>query len=255
MRTTAVVMLMAIAGCNGAGGTDAGWTHASDALAAHGIAEYRAQTNATGQQVLLRDADHQTIGELALVQSDASTTVTLEFRADAWKQIVVAASGEMTLSLDGRQATLHWDGSAWSGDAAAEALLADSQPYADFVKLVGGEAQLGASATAAPSPATPSPTPAPPVDMGGKPQPPKLCCGDVVTTGSGWAWYWEDHPDVMACKRANDALQAACQVSSGADCCNTRASGCTACIDWGTGYACSTAAYLQYAIEPTATCK
>jgi hypothetical protein len=255
MRTTAVMLLAAIAGCSGAEGSDGTWTHASAALAAHGVAEYRAQTSATGQQVLLRDGDQQTIGELSLVQSDASTTVTLDFRAETWKQLVVAASGEMTLSLDGRQATLRWDGSAWSGDAAAEALLADSQPYADFVRLVGVEAKLGRTTTTPPSPASPAPTPASPGDLGATRPPPKLCCGDAVTTASGWAWYWEEHAEVTACKRANDALKAACELSSGYDCCNTRASGCTACIDWGTGYACSTAAYLQYAIDPATTCK
>ncbi len=246
-----LLALSAAVGCSASGGGDAGWVQASDALAAHGVAQYRASATATGQQVVLRDGDAQTIGELDLAQADGATTVSLEFRADAWKQIVVAANGTMTLSLDGRQATLTWQAGAWIGDSAAQALLADSQPYVDFVRLVGVEAGLGGGVAMGSS--SPSDTPKPPADLGTAP--PTLCCGDVVTTASGWAWYWEPKPEVMACKRAKDALSASCAVSSGYDCCNVQENGCTACVDWGTGYACSTLGYLQYALPPGDSCK
>lgn len=248
-----LVPLCAALGCSASNGGDAGWVPASDALAAHGVAQYRASATATGQKVLLRDGSAQTIGELELAQADGATTVSLEFRSDAWKQIVVAADGTMTLSLDGRQATLRWEAGAWIGDAAAQALLADSQPYAEFVKLVGVEAGLGGGVAMGSAASAPSDTPKPAGDMSRTP--PTLCCGDVVTTGSGWAWYWEPKPEMMACKRAIDTLQAGCNVSSGYDCCNVPAAGCTACVDWGTGYACSTVGYLQYAAAPGDSCK
>lgn len=256
MRTMGMVLLplCAVLGCSASDGGDAGWVRASDALAAHGVAQYRALATATGQEVVLRDGAAQTIGQLDLAQADGATTISLEFRADVWKQIVVAAEGKMTLSLDGRQATLQWQAGAWTGDAAAQALLADSQPYADFVRLVGGEAKLGSDVAMGGAPsAAPADTPKPPHDLGMAP--PTLCCGDVVTTASGWAWYWEPKPEVMACKRARDTLAATCAVSSGYDCCNVQDSGCSACVDWGTGYACSTVGYLQYVAPPGGACR
>ena len=257
MRMTGLVLLpLCVAlGCGARDGGDAGWVRASDALAAHGVAQYRASATATGQKVVMRDSAAQTIGELELEQADGATTVALEFRSDAWQQIVAAAAGTMTLSLDGRQATLHWEAGAWTGDAAAQALLADSQPYTDFVRLVGAEAGLGASVPMGAAAASSSDTPKPPADLGATRPPPTLCCGDVVTTASGWAWYWEPKPEVMACKRAVEALQASCDVSSGYDCCRVQESGCTACVDWGTGYACSTLGYLQYEAPPGGVCK
>ena len=253
LGATTVVVLVALAGCGPSGG-DGGWTKASDALSAHGVAAYRAQGTPTGQQVLLRDGAGATIGQLELVQAQASSTVSLEFRADSWTQVVIAADGKMTLSLDGREATLRWDGTVWSGDAAAMALLEASQPYAEFVQLVGGEARLG---VAVPMPmsaaASPSDTPAPVnADMAGTKPPATLCCGLVVTTGSGWGWYWEDHPQQIACKRALATLQAGCDVSSGYDCCSVQQQ-CT-CVNWGTGYGCSIAGYLQYAVPAGDKC-
>jgi hypothetical protein len=159
--------------------------------------------------------------------------------------VIVAASGQMTLTLDGRTATLSWNGSAWLGDDAAQALLTASQPYADFVQLVGAEAKLGTGIEAGASSGAGSPE-AKPADMATS-KPPPLCCGDIVTTASGWAWYWEKDPQTMACKRATDTLQASCTVASGSACCNLPAkSACTACVNWGTGWACSQAGYLQY---------
>jgi hypothetical protein len=213
------------------------------------VAAIAARPTQNGQEVLLRDADSQTIGQVSLVQAEASSTVTLEFRSDTWTQVIVAAEGKMTLTLDGRTATLTWSGSAWLGDADAQALLTASQPYADFVQLVGAEAKLGVSVEIGVSVGggSPADTPSKPVDMGGAAKPAPLCCGDVVTTGSGWAWYWEKDAQAMACKRATDTLQATCLVSSGAECCNLPAkSTCTACVNWGTGWACSQAGYLQY---------
>ncbi len=257
MRKMGLVLLPLIAafGCSAQDGGDTGWVRASDALLAHGVAQYRASATATGQKVVLRDGAAQTIGEVELVQSEGASTISLQFRADAWKQIVVAADGKMTLSLDGRQAVLQWEAGAWAGDAAAQALLTDSQPYADFVRLVGGEAGLGTAVAPGSTPASPANAPKPPADLGATRPPPTLCCSDAVTTGSGWAWYWETKPEQMACKRAVDALQATCALSSGYDCCNVQASGCTACVDWGTGFACSTAGYLQYAAPPGGVCK
>ena len=255
MSKVGLVLLVAAVGCSARDGGDAGWVRASDALAAHGVAQYRASATASGQKVVMRDESAQNIGELELVQADGASTVTLEFRADAWKQVVVAANGTMTLSLDGRQATLTWQASAWIGDDAALALLADSQPYADFVRLVGGEAGLGTGVAMGSSSPSPGDTPRPPADLGGTRPPPTLCCGDVVTTSSGWAWYWEANPQAMACKRAVDALQASCDVSSGYDCCNVQQQPCTSCVDWGTGWACATAGYLQYEAPPDGTCK
>jgi hypothetical protein len=253
-----LVLLLVVAGCGGQQ-DEAGWTRASEALGGHGVAAYRASATANGQQVQLRDGAGATIGQLELVQAEASSTVSLEFRADSWKQVVLAAEGKMTLSLDGREATLRWDGSLWTGDAAAMALLEASQPYADFVRLVGSEAQLGigvpmAMASSAPAPAdTPTPVNA---DMSGVKPAPTLCCGDVVTTGSGWAWYWEANAQATACKRAADTLKTTCLVSSGYDCCNasTAKTACTACVNWGTGWACSTAGYLQYAAPSGGKC-
>lgn len=251
-----VVLLAAVVGCSAPQGSDAGWVQASDALKAHGVATYRARATSNGQEVALRDGAGATIGQLELVQAETSSTVTLEFRADSWTQVVLAADGKMTLSLDGRQATLRWDGTMWSGDAAAMALLDASQPYADFVRLVGGEAQLGIGVPMAMSTPAPADTPTPVnADMAGTRPTPTLCCGDVVTTSSGWGWYWEKDPQGIACKRATDALQAACNVSSGSDCCNLPKSGCTACVNWGTGWACSTAGYLQYAVEHDLKCQ
>lgn len=250
-----VVLLFAAIGCSAPQGSDAGWVQASDALKAHGVASYRAQATANGQQVMLRDGADATIGQLELVQADTSSTVTLEFRNDSWKQIVLAADGKMTLALDGREATLRWDGTLWSGDSAAMALLDASQPYADFVRLIGSEAQLGIGVPMAMS-AAPADTPTPVhYDMGtGTRPPPTLCCGDAVTTGSGWAWYWEQNAQAMACKRAVDTLQATCNVSSGYDCCNVAKSACTACVNWGTGWACSTAGYFQYVAPSGGKC-
>jgi hypothetical protein len=245
--------MLAAIGCGAEDGGDAGWVHASDALAAHGVAQYRATTTATGQDVLLRDGDAQTIGELSMVQGEGTTTVSLEFRADAWKEVVAAADGKMTLSLDGREATLRWTAGAWTGDGAAQALLADSQPYADFVELVGAEARLGTQVATGPTAATGGSNDKGAPDLG-SPRPPALCCGDVVTTGSGWAWYWEPNAQATACKRAVDALSSACALSSGYDCCNVPKS-CTACVDWGTGWACSTAGYLQYAQPAGGSCQ
>ncbi len=254
MRTMgAVVVLAALVGCGAKeAGNDAGWVAASDALKAHGVATYRAQATANGQKVALRDGAGVTIGELELDQAEAASTVTLDFRADSWTQVVLAAAGTMTLTLDGRQATLQWEGGAWTGDAQAMALLSASQPYADFVRLVGGEARLGAAVATA---AQPADTVGPVGDMGGHPTPPPLCCGLVVTTGSGWAWYWETDAKQLACKRATEALQAACNLSSGHDCCHLPATDCTACVDWGTGYACSTAGYLQYQAPAGGSCQ
>ncbi len=258
MRNMGLVVLPLVAamGCGARDGGQAGWVPASDALAAHGVAEYRAAATTTGQKVVMRDANAQTIGELELSQADGTTTVSLEFRADAWKQVVIAADGTMTLSLDGRQATLQWQAGAWIGDATAQSLLADSQPYADFVRLVGTEAGLGsgvAMGSSSPAATTGDMSRGGAPDLGGTS--PTLCCGDVVTTGSGWAWYWEANAQDMACKRAVDTLQATCNVSSGADCCNVASSPCTACVNWGTGWACSTAGYLQYAVPPESACK
>jgi hypothetical protein len=120
---------------------------------------------------------------------------------------------------------------------------------------VGTEAQLGLATSAPTAPATSSPDASAPADLGGMHPPPTLCCGEVVTTGSGWAWYWEEHAEATACKRAIDALQATCDVSSGYDCCSLPKSGCTACVDWGTGFACSTAGYLQYVPPKGTTCR
>ena len=256
MRKVGLVLLVAAVGCSAGGrsGND-GWVRASDALAAHGVAQYRASATATGQKVVMRDAGAQEIGELELQQADGASSVTLEFRGDRWEQVVVAASGTMTLSLDGRQATLTWQAGAWIGDDAAEALLGDSQPYADFVQLVGGEAGRGSAVAMGSSSPAPADTPQAPGDLGATRPPPTLCCGDVVTTGSGWAWYWEANPQAMACKRAVDALEATCNVSSGYDCCNVQKVQCTSCVDWGTGWACSTAGYLQYEAPPGKSCE
>lgn len=253
MRTKgSVVLLLAVVGCGAPQGKDAGWVQAGDALAAHGVTAYRTQATADGQQVLLRGDGDATIGTLTLAAAPASTTVTLEFRADTWQQVIAAASGEMTLTLDGRQATLTWNGTAWVGSDAAQALLADSQPYVDFVQLVGVTAKLGV--TTAPAAAPSSDASTAPWDGGtpppGHPQPPPSCCGDVVTTASGWAWYWEKDAQAMACKRATDTLQLDCNAASGYDCCNLPAEGaCTSCVDWGTGWACATAGDLQYACK------
>jgi hypothetical protein len=247
-----MVCALAAVGCGAPQGRDAGWVPASAALQERGVAAFLARPTNDGQQVLLRDSTSQTIGELSLVQSDASTTVRLEFRNDQWTQVIVAASGQMTITLDGRTATLRWDGSAWSGDDAAQALLAASQPFADFVQIIGAEARLGISvdvggaASGGSSGATPG-APATSADMAGLPP---LCCGDLVTAASGWAWYWEKNPQAMACKRATDTLQLGCALSSGSACCNLPDNGgCTACVNWGTGWACSQAGYVQY------TCK
>jgi hypothetical protein len=255
MRNVWMVCALAVLGCGAQQGTDAGWVPASEALRQHGVAALLARPTANGQQVLLRDGSSETIGELSLVQSDASSTVRLQFRSDEWTQVIVAASGQMTITLDGRTATLRWDGSGWIGDPAAQALLAESQPYTDFVQLVGGEAKLGISVDVGgaqsgdSSGAAASDGPAKPADMSTS-KPPPLCCGDLVTAASGWAWYWEKNPKAMACKRATDTLQALCAVSSGFACCNLpEKAACTACVNWGTGWACSQAGYLQYVCQ------
>lgn len=247
-----VVLLLVAAGCGAPKDDDARVIPASAALQAHGVAALQARATASGQQVLLRDGAGEIVGTLALAEAQAASTVTLDFRGDHWSQTIAAAEGEMTLALDGRQATLRWDGRAWIGDADGQSLLAASQPFVALVALVGREAGLGvAVAVGAPAagpgasdgPAdTPSPGPT------GPPPPPSsaLCCGDVVTTGSGWAWYWEKDAQAMACKRATDTLQAGCNAAGGHDCCDLPEQGCTACVDWGTGWACSTAGYLQY---------
>ena len=254
MRTkgSVVLLLMAAVGCGAPQRDDAGWVAASDALQAHGVTALRARATANGQQVLLRDGAGETIGQLTLVQAQAASTITLDFRGDVWSQAIVAADGQMTLTLDGRQGTLRWEGGAWIGDGDGQALLAASQPYVELAQLVGAEARLGvAVAMPAPDPGAaagggdPADTPAP-GPTGPPPPSSALCCGDVVTTGSGWAWYWEKAPQAMACKRATDTLQATCNASSGFDCCNLPEQGCTSCVNWGTGWACATAGYLQY---------
>lgn len=250
MRNVWMVCALAAVGCGAPAGGDAGWVPASAALQQHGVAAFLARPTANGQEVLLRDSGSETIGQLSLVQTDVSTTVQLQFNNDEWTEVLTAASGKMTLTLDGRTATLEWNGSAWIGDTASLALLSASQPYADFVQLVGGEAKLGisvgvAGAASGASSGT-SPAPPKPTDMGGS-KPPPLCCGDIVTAASGWAWYWEKDAQTMACKRATDTLQASCALASGYPCCNLPAnSACTACVNWGTGWACSQAGYLQY---------
>jgi hypothetical protein len=248
MRNVWMVCALAALGCGAPQRSDDGWVPASDALQQHGVTALLARPTSSGQQVLLRDGSSETIGELSLVQSEVSTTVQLRFRNDEWTQVIVAATGQMTITLDGRTATLRWDGSAWIGDAAAQGLLVESRSYADFVQLIGSEAKLGISVEVggASGDSSGADTPAPPLDMGGVESPP-LCCGDLVTAASGWAWYWEKNAQAMACKRATDTLQVTCAVSSGFACCNLPDNGaCTSCVNWGTGWACSQAGYLQY---------
>src|SRR5262245_27220395 len=122
MRNVWMVCALAAVGCSThySGVDAAGWVPASAALQQHGVAALAARPTSNGQEVLLRDNASETIGQLSLVQSDASATVQLQFRDDEWTQSIVAASAQMTLTLDGRTATLTWDGSVWIGDAAAQ---------------------------------------------------------------------------------------------------------------------------------------
>lgn len=255
MRRTSLWMLCLAAGCAADGRGSDGFVAAGPALQARGVYAYQAASTSDGASstVALRGASGQSIGRLELERASDMTSVALTFGADDWSQIVVTAHGQMVLALDGRRATLTWDGTGWSGGADGAALLRDSQPFVELVHLIGADAHLAGPSAPSPSSSSTGGTTAPspshgPADMGTPP--PKLCCGDVVVTASGWAWYWEKAPDAEACKRATDSLQASCEVSSGADCCNLPAKGaCTSCVNWGTGWACSTAGYLQYVCQ------
>src|SRR5581483_2626074 len=73
-----------------------------------------------------------------------------------------------------------------------------------------------------------------------------FCCGTVPAVGSGWAWYFENDPEKMACRRAIDDANLNCEASSlGQPCCELPKT-CGNCIDYGSGWSCSVVGYLQY---------
>jgi hypothetical protein len=257
-----MVLVVALAGCSGQ--QEAGWTEASAALQAHGVFSYQVRNQDPGVQVVaLRDAAQQSIGELAVTAASEAQSVDLSFQATHVRQEMATGRGEMKLTLDAQTATLAFDGQRWLGDDAAQSLFAAAQPYLELVQLLGFEAQLGTAAappgsaygSPAPSPSSPAspgtPTPKPPGSgSGGTPTGSiPLCCSSVVTTSSGWAWYWEPEARAMSCRRAREALELSCgSYSFGLACCNTPPNDvCNDCVNWGTGWSCGVAGYLQSA--------
>jgi hypothetical protein len=259
-RWLVALWVAAAAGCGqqSTSPSDDGWVQASAALQARGIYTLRAGNEADAQVVWLRGGADQSVGRLDISQASGTSTVALAVYEHSFGQEMTVAQGQMVLSLDGRSSTLHFENGAWQGDADAKSLLADTQSYVELVQLIGVAAQVGVMAPAAGGAASgktpivlanpqPNPTPA---ASGGSGTPPKLACGDLVTTASGWAWYWEANSEVEACKRANDLLAATCESSSGYACCNTPPNnGCISCVNWGSGWGCSTAGYYQYLTE------
>jgi hypothetical protein len=257
-------MLVAVvgvcAGCSSTGGTD-GWVTASPEVQALGVYTWRAleasQADGASQRLLLGDRQAIQIGQLTLSDGD-SHTVALELSGHAWSEQLRPNDGVVALALDDRQATLTLSAAGLTGDAAAQALYADSQPYLKLVQALGADAKLAAPGplpgTAPPTaaPATGAPTAATPSVPGAPSVPPALpdgglalCCSEVAVAGTGWAWYWEAKPAVAACRRAGESANVACEASSfGEPCCQLPAT-CINCIDWGTGTYCTTAGYLQ----------
>jgi hypothetical protein len=247
------------AGCSGQSvSSEGGWVQTDAALQAHGIYSLRAGTESDAQVVWLRGGLEQSVGRLDIAQSGARSTIALTVYEHSFGQTIAVDQSQMVVSLDGREGTLRFDGGTWQGDADAKTLLADAQSYVALVQLIGVAAQISvmAPATGAAS-AAPMQPPAPQASPATTPAPanggsgtPAYVCGDVVTTSSGWAWYWEPNSQAEACKRANDLLDASCKASTGAACCNTPAkNGCVSCFNWGTGWACATSGYLQYLSE------
>jgi hypothetical protein len=218
-------VMVAAVGCSAPQMDEGNWTQAGTELQTLGVDAYRVDAQ---NDVSLRGPDAQVIGRVTLTVTDDSTTVFLKLKGTTWQQVIVPATGQMTVTLDGQP---------WTMD--------QSKSFVRIVQLVGVEANLAPAPASSSASAEAKPGSSAKPDLGSGPSLPPLACSDVVVTGSGWGWYWEEKPQGMACKRANDALSASCLASSTHDCCNV-AKQCDNCVDWGTGYACSTLGYLQY---------
>ncbi len=234
-----VVVVAALAGCVA---HEEGWVAASAELQAHGVHAFRNAEDAVRQIVMLRDAQAAPVGELTLETREHTRTLTLELGSVVWSQTVRPEQREIELRVGDRRATLALDDA--SGEAAA--LLRQAQPYVELGRIIGVEANLNAPMLPVAPPANagapPAPAAAPATDGGGF----ALCCSTVPVVGNGWAWYWERDTRKRACERASDNTELSCKLASAGLACCDRAASCTSCIDWGTGYYCSTVGYLQY---------
>ncbi len=256
MRTLLLVSLVAAMGCGGqpvAQQEDHSWTTASAALQAHGIYSLSTTTHENTQLVELHGSQLESLGTLTVTQGSAGHAAALTFGPDTWSQsFTVGEQASLTIALNGAQVTFKLDGSAWVGDAAAQALMTRSQPFIKLASLVGSEAHLTISTPAmtttpsAPPPPASVVTPAP-----DHPTPtPNLVCTNLVVAAVGAAFYFD--PADMACRRAQDGIALRCHVATtplatprGLDCCNTPEPPCFNQVSAGQFTLASASGYLS----------